>query len=331
MRRPCQVALVLALGLVARAVSAQPSEADRRNAQTLFDRGRALLEEGRFAEACPLLQESQQLDPGGGTLLNLALCREKEGRLATAHALYNDALSVAIRDGRDERKRLAEEAIAALQPRLPRVQLLLPANVEASALAVTVDGGALPQVAWTLALPLDPGVHEARISAAGFRSSTTRFTAEEGRAITVQLPELQREDGARPPASGAPRSDRPVPPGETRFATASWIVGGAGVVALGASAVTGALALDANASAQESAERAGCMPERSYCRDAAQLDGARADRDRARTLAWVSTGALVVGAVSLATAFFLPREHVTATVGPGHAFLMLEGRLPDLR
>src|SRR5262245_18728599 len=60
---------------------------DSAAAQALFDQGRKLMESERWAEACPKLEESQRLDPAGGTLLHLALCREHEGRIATAWVL----------------------------------------------------------------------------------------------------------------------------------------------------------------------------------------------------------------------------------------------------
>src|SRR5262245_40239679 len=46
-------------------------------AEAAFDKGRALLQQGRVAEACLELEESQRLDPGLGTQLNLADCYER--------------------------------------------------------------------------------------------------------------------------------------------------------------------------------------------------------------------------------------------------------------
>ena len=163
------LALACACVLIAQVSAAQPSEADRRHAQLLFDRGRALLDEGRFSEACPLFAGSQKLDPGGGTLLNLAVCHDKEGRLATAHAEYNEALSLAIRDGRDDRRRIAEEGIAALAPRIPHLRFELPKNVPADALTITVDGAVVARLAWNAALPVDPGKHRVTASARAAR------------------------------------------------------------------------------------------------------------------------------------------------------------------
>jgi len=82
-------------------------QAEARLAQALFDEGRALMAQKRWAEACPKLAESQRLDPGGGTLLNLALCHSGEGKTATALVGLDDALAAAVRDGRADREKLA--------------------------------------------------------------------------------------------------------------------------------------------------------------------------------------------------------------------------------
>lgn len=57
-------------------------------AQGLFDEARALMAAGQAAEACPKLEESQRLDPGSGTLMNLARCYEQTNRIATAWSTY---------------------------------------------------------------------------------------------------------------------------------------------------------------------------------------------------------------------------------------------------
>ena len=116
-----RLALVASLGAVA-SWSAPALAADPASAQALFNQGRKLMLEEKWAEACPKLQESQRLNPAGGTLLHLALCREREGRIATAWAIYVDALSQAKRDGRKDRSKIAQERIDALAPKLPRLK-----------------------------------------------------------------------------------------------------------------------------------------------------------------------------------------------------------------
>ena len=116
-KRNAATALVLAALVMARAEDAYAD--DTPIAESLFQQGLGAMERGDYGRACGLLAESQRLDPGGGTLLNLALCHERAGKIATAWARYHDALGIARRDAREDRITFAAEHIKLLEPRLP--------------------------------------------------------------------------------------------------------------------------------------------------------------------------------------------------------------------
>src|SRR5688500_2395335 len=131
---------------------------DPATAQMLFDQARKLMAQERYAEACPKLEESQKLDPAGGTLLHLAVCREREGRIATAWALYSDALSQAKRDRRADRAKFAQERVDVLGPRLPKMRVrVAPANKTVPGFKVTRDDASVGEAQWGESVPVDPG------------------------------------------------------------------------------------------------------------------------------------------------------------------------------
>src|SRR5687767_2391284 len=86
----------------------QAAFAAESDAARLFSEGRALVLEGRFAEACPRFEQSQRLEPRLGTQLNAAFCHERQGELATAWLGYQQALGLARRAGDGERERFAQ-------------------------------------------------------------------------------------------------------------------------------------------------------------------------------------------------------------------------------
>lgn len=178
-------------------------------AQSLFEDGRRLLEKGDVAAACAKLAESHRLDPAGGTLLNLALCHEREGKVGTAYVELVSALAQAQRDGRDDRAAIAREHLAAIEHDLPRLVVSVP-HAPAGA-EITLDGTALREAAWGSAMAVDPGPHAVRARAPGHRELRVDVTSRRGETRTVELA-LERDPTARVaesrPAAGEARTPR---------------------------------------------------------------------------------------------------------------------------
>lgn len=254
-------------------------------AESLFQQGLAAMEHGDFARACELLGESQRLDPGGGTLLNLGLCHERAGHVATAWARYHDALGLARRDARPDRITFAEEHIKLLEPRLPRVAIVMSEPV--SGARIKVDGAELPASAWERPSPVDPGEHQLRVEAPGRRVYTVAVVTREGETKNVTVPPLVR-DAAE--VEGPPRAS----PGGTQRIV-GWSLSGVGGGALIGAAVLGALAIGA-----ESTADAAC-PGTGACTSPRGLDASdRASKfATAATISGIAGAALLVGGIAL--------------------------------
>src|SRR5882672_1040058 len=114
---------VLGIGLFAGQAGAQGET--RTAAESLFVEAKKLMDAGRFAEACPKFADSQRIDPGVGTLLNLALCYERQGKVASAWSTYRAAAAGARTAGQAERESMARQRASALEPRLSRLTVAI--------------------------------------------------------------------------------------------------------------------------------------------------------------------------------------------------------------
>ena len=90
------LSLVLPLLLVATAASGETTEEQRNLAESLFQNAKALMKEGKYAEACPKLAESFRLDGVGGTMINWADCEEHLGKWATALTYFDGTAPVPV-------------------------------------------------------------------------------------------------------------------------------------------------------------------------------------------------------------------------------------------
>jgi hypothetical protein len=291
-----RIAAAAALSIAAAASSARAQAGAPAMAEALFDEGISLMKIGAYDRACPKLEESQRLDPGGGTLLNLARCYEGQGRLATAWTRLHEALRVARREGRADRVDYAEKEIARLGERVPRVVVRVAERAEG--LEVFVDDVKIGGAAWDAAQPVDPGAHIVRASAPGRRAFAVDVTVPERETRNVAIPPLAR-------ASSAPEGSlAPAPPDGAAQRTIGWTTGGFGAAALVAGGVLGLLALEANSTADT------LCPGIAPCGDSRGIDASSRAHSfgTAATISLVGGAALVVtGIVLLATAPRAPR------------------------
>ncbi|MEY2934999.1 MAG: hypothetical protein RL033_5748 [Pseudomonadota bacterium] len=186
----CGSALFIALLLCGGRAVAEESEAAR-----LFQEGRALLVEERFAEACSRLEQSQQLEPRLGTKLNIAFCQERLGKLATAWRVFQEALSSARAEGDVAREAFAKSRIDALSPRLPSLKVR--AAADAGQLTLLLDGAALGSAQWNTELPVDPGAHTLVAAYIGEPYWRRTVTLRESEHVDIAIPAAPEETGPR--------------------------------------------------------------------------------------------------------------------------------------
>jgi hypothetical protein len=196
-------------------------------AEKLYLDGQVAMKANNFEEACAKFADSQRLDPALGTLMNLALCHEKQGKLATAWTEYVEGALEATKVGQADRAEFAKAHAAALEKSLQKVKIDAP---PVAGLDVKLDGQPFPASALGAELPLDPGDHALDATAPGKKPwHLAKIAMDPSGAVThVQV---TLEDAASG-SSVAPAADEaPSAAGGTKR-IAGFVVGGVGVVAV---------------------------------------------------------------------------------------------------
>ncbi len=292
--------IAVAVATTSSPASAAPSAADAAAAETMFRDGKALAAAGRNAEACEKFAESQRLEPATGTLLELAQCDERAGRLASAWAEYTDAASAAQKatPPRPDRVKFARGGVARVEPKMAHLTIRVPEDVKAMpGLALKRDGALVGPGAMGEPIPVDPGPHTIEATAPGRVTWTeSAMTSNEAAPTVVDVPPLAEAATSPPPAADL----RPEP--ARSFWTLQRDLGLAAAGAGVASVVVGSV-FGAQAASSWSSFKSMCNP--SACANAS----ARPTYDDARSDGTLSTVFIIAGAVAVAggaTLFFLP-------------------------
>jgi len=305
--------VMAALALASLTGPALADDADIARADRLFEEGRALVTTD-FAAACEKFRESLAVSAHAiGTLLNVARCDEEQGRFASAYARYKEARDRAREGGSDIERKVAEDRLTELAPKVPKVTLRFVAPPLPDT-KIVVDDQVI-RFSEIANYPLDPGDHELVVSAPGHLAFRATVTLAAGEAKDVEIPKLSR----------ALR--------ESSRRTIGKYTTGAGIAAIGASAVLGLVAYrkyhgaDCNPIDTPDGERLHCSGE------------AIGEPQSALTLGYVATAAGIVGLAATGVGLYLwlrapddradrpePRVTFVPQLGPEGAGLAAVGR-----
>lgn len=309
--------IVASVALASMAQAAEPSPTAR--AEALFQAGRQLMREGRYAEACPKLEESQSLDPAPGTRLNLADCWERAGRTASAQREFLAVAADAEKRGEKERAAVAQTRAKQLETKLTRLALMVPAEARIQGLQVFRNSALVVEADWSKPQPVDPGKVVIEARAPGRRSYRSEF-ALRGDAAThnLTIPRLV-PNGA--PVAASPPPDGPAP---TR---ADWLQrGGIGLAGLGVVGITLGTAFGVRAvKLYHRSQEQGCNDDDVCAPDALETRRSAVDAGNVSTVSFIVGGALLAGGAGLYVWGSRERARLTAGVAPlrGGAFASL--------
>jgi hypothetical protein len=224
-----------------------PSHAQNAAAEALFSDGERLLKEGKVAEACDAFEGSNRIEARAGTLVNLGLCREQNGQLASAWSAFKDALT-RVKD--PKKQEIASDHVAAIEPKLSYLTISVPDESRIDGLVVSRNTVPVDAALWNRAIPLDGGTYVIAGRAPGHEEwSTTVVVAKESAKVTVDVPKFKElgklvpspEQPAQPSKPAEP-VDEAVPQSPSTFTPkrkAAIGIGAVGVLAVGSGVLLG--------------------------------------------------------------------------------------------
>jgi hypothetical protein len=197
------VLAVLSLGLLALPAEAQPEEEPAVEQAEPVDPLEELLSRAPLEQVCDDLAERLASEARGDTSLLLARCRERQGRLASAWALYARASAMLRAEG-DPAAAGAASRAEALEPRVPK--LMIEATTPPPGFEIVRDGTRYGLGVLGVAVAVDPGRHTLGARAPGHRAWSTTLGVAAGKTERVVVPALERLAAPTAPTESHPTS-----------------------------------------------------------------------------------------------------------------------------
>jgi hypothetical protein len=287
--RRAACAFALSSVVVLASSSARARAGDPAAAREQVKLGYMLAQDGKCEEAIPHFVESLRLDVKAITLINLAACEEKTGKLADALGHWVEARGRAQAEGNAAIEEEAEKKTKALEDHVPKLTVVVrgaPPDAE-----VVRDGVALGAASMGVPLPVNAGPHRLVVRVKGHEDRTESVTVAEGETKRVELQ-------VGPPASAvavAPRAPTTDRGGRDGAGTSPLVyVGfGAAIAGVAVGSITGVMAFGkASTASDECPNTVDCSP--------AGKDAV----DSGRSLGTISTIGFVVAGVGAAVGVY---------------------------
>jgi len=315
MTRSTSLSRSLALGTLALGLAlgtAAPAYADK--ADVMFKKGKKLLAEKKYAEACSVFAEVDGMDPGVGAKLNVAKCFEEWGKLGTAWRWYSDAEKMAA-EAADPRAAKIKELADELDVNVPRVTILVPKGADPDIVAtITLDSEPFEASRLGEEQRVDPGPHMIEFEVAGEKQRKMVPLERGGSSeLTLEIPKgtgkkkklVEEDQGHGDAEEGVPSAPAP---GRTQRILGLSMVGGG----VAAGVVAGVLTLGARNKYRDALDTY-CMSDAMMCDDRGlEITGDARSRANLATVITIAGGALVIGGVVL---YMLAPDAVTEVVG----------------
>jgi hypothetical protein len=216
----------------------------------MFYEAKAQMARQAYEEACKAFAMSHELEPKPVALYSHADCRETNGQLATALALFED-LDAFVREKTDSDsivfRDIAKQRAAKLAPRVSKLSIRISDVSRVAGLEIYRDETRIDESRWNSAMPVDGGTYKVTARAPGHREWTTTVAVRRESDIeVVEIPVLV--ESAPSLASVAVSVPEPTPtvipsptlidsPPAPRRSLVLPVVLGSGAIALGVTAI----------------------------------------------------------------------------------------------
>jgi tetratricopeptide (TPR) repeat protein len=277
------------------------------SAEQMFQEGRAALAEEDYEGARSYFERSYKLDPALGTLLNLAVCEEKVGKLRAALAHLQEAMDKAEAD--DRRRPLIAQRLARLDLRVPRLTIR-PSRPFDPEVRVSLDAKVLGPTEIGTTIRIDPGTHVLDCAGPRGERCTIVFTVNEGQEA-VQVPALSTPATPAPSPRepepllvAAPPPVQPIDRSAAERRSFAYAAGGFGLASIAVGLLAGVSVLQQKAAVE------------AHCVDKACDEEGMAAADKGKTLSIVSTVATGLGVVVMGTSVYLLMSAPTVKDSP---------------